>query len=401
MIDIRSAGFIGLVALPLVGCGPSADAGNASTEVSFTPGDVHVLPVPDVVARIVDVEPATEGRVWVLNSVDPFFIVLGPEGEALRTFGTRGEGPAEFSDPAGLFRGPTGETWTFDVLRNALRPVSDEQAEDMVLPSASLPPWQLISFGNAGLGMLMTAPWIQSHRGAFLLARQRPSAPQSGALGYWHADILTLEVDSAGVALTPSIAVADLLDEPAGRYPNARILLPYPLWTVCSDGTYGLYDPLANALRRFGSDHAEASPVPLREEREVPMSFNRLFGMVYRSFMEQRTGGQAPDSLQMRSVLEDQFRQSEREFADVFPEYADLRCAEDGSFWLRTFSVDGGAFGRGGEWTRITDGVSSTINLPEGFTLHRIDGDRIWGATVDALGVPSVAWIDLEFDPGG
>ena len=115
----------------------------------------------------------------------------------------------------------------------------------------------------------------------------------SGGLGIWHADILRLGLDSAGVSVEPAIAVTDLLADPAERYPGATTLVPFPIWTVCGDGVLGLYDPLANTLRRFTPDGREEPATALGEERRESVTFDHLFGMVYRLFAEQRPGGQS------------------------------------------------------------------------------------------------------------
>lgn len=393
----RAVGQSILVALLLSGCQSGADPGDQPGRDVVTLDDVHLVPTPDVLARIVDVEPAGDGRVWVLNSVEPLFLALGADGQVERSFGRRGGGPGEFGDPLELVLGPDGEVWAFDLLRNALRPISDDQLSDLELPSESFPPSQLVSFQNAGMGMLPVSPWVQSQGTDFLVARKRPSAPPSGGLGIWHADILRLGLDRAEVSLEPSIAVADLLSDPAGRYPGATTLLPYPIWTVCGDGVLGLYDPLANTLRRFAPDGREEPATALNEERRESVTFDRVFGMVYRLFAERRPGGQAPDSIQMRSVLQEQFTQREGEFADVFPEYADLRCTDDGTFWLQPFHVANGRFERSPEWIRLSrDGSRSEISLPEAFSVYRIEGDRIWGVVIDSLGVPAVAWLDID-----
>lgn len=377
----------------LSGCQSAADSGDRSGPTVVTLEDVNLVPTPDMLARIVDVEPAGDGRIWVLNALEPFFVVIGTDGQVERSFGRRGGGPGEFDDPIALVRGPSGRMWTFDNLRKAFRPVAGDQERDLALPTE----WQVVSFENAGMGMVATAPWVQSQDGDFLIARRRPSAPASGGLGIWHADIYRVGMDAEGVSLEVALAVPDVLADPGERYPGATILVPYPLWTVCSDGAFGLYDPLENALRRFAPNGREEPAIALSEERRESVTFDRVFGMVYRLFAERRPGGQAPDSMQMRSVLQAQFAQREGGFAEVFPEYADLRCTDEGTFWLQPYRVADGRFERSPEWTRLSrDGSCSRLLLPETFTLHRIDGDRIWGTVMDSLGVPAIAWVDIE-----
>ena len=379
-----------IAALLLGACQPGEVPDGRADRVVLTSNDVHVVPTPDVLARIVDVVPGGDGSIWVLNSVEPFFVVLGPDGQADRAFGRRGGGPDEFDDPITLVHGSSGQVWTFDNLRRAIRPLSDDQALDRSVP----PNLQLVSFENAGMGMVATAPWVESQGTDFLIAGRRAAAPPTGGLGIWHADLYRVGMDSAGVSLERSVPVPDLLSDPEGRYPGATILVPYPLWTVCGDGSLGLYDPVANTIRRFMSDGSEQPSIDLPEARNESATFDRVFGMVYRLFSDLRPGGQAPDSLQMRSVLQQQFDQAEGAFADVFPEYADLRCTEDGTLWLQPFTVTNGRFARSSEWMRIgRNGSRSHVSLPEAFTVHSIEDDRIWGAVVDSLGVPTVAWL--------
>ena len=379
-----------LATLVLGGCQPGAEPGRQADQTVVTLDDVHRVPTPDVLARIVDVEPAEDGRVWVLNALEPFFVLLGTDGQIHRSFGSRGGGPREFDDPIELVRGPASQVWAFDNLRKAFRPISGDHGPDLAVPTQ----WRVASFGNAGMGMVATAPWIESQGGDFLIARKRPSAPPSGGLGLWHADLFRVAADAS---MELSLAVPDLLGDPGDRYPGATILLPYPLWTVCGDGSFGLYDPLVNALRRFDPDGLEEPAIALGDARLEAVTFDRVFGMVYRLFAELRPGGQAPDSVQMRAVLREQFTQRQDEFGSILPEYADLRCTEDGTFWLQPFQVANGRFERGREWIRLGgDGSWSRVSLPPAFTVHRIDGHRMWGTVVDSLGVTAVAWVDLN-----
>lgn len=378
-----------VLAFALGACQPDEQPLGEPSRIDVTIDDLQVMPTPEEVARVVDVQPAGDGRVWLLNALEPFFFVLGPEGAVERRFGARGGGPEEFDDPIGLVRGPSGQVWTFDNLRKAFRPLSDTQQPSRALPTD----WLTVSFGNAGMGMVATAPWLESHGEDFLIARKRPSAPPSGALGIWHADVFRVGQGGGGVTLEPALAVPELLGDPGERYPGAVVLMPFPLWTVCGDGTVGLYDPLSNSIRRFASDGGERASLALEEARNETVTFDRVFGMVYRTFSELRPGGQAPDSLQMRGALQQQFTQAEAAFADVFPEYADLKCTDDGTFWIQPYTVTDGRFARSTEWTRFSpDASRTTISFPDAFTVHRIEGDRVWGVVSNELGVPSVAW---------
>lgn len=380
------------VALVVFGCTPAPDTTANPDRIEIASDDLRVIPTPDVLARVVDVASAGDGSIWVLNSAEPFFVVLGTDGRVERSFGRRGGGPDEFDDPIGLVSTSAGQVWAFDNLRKAFRPASDDRVADVTLPTD----WRLVSFGNAGMGMVATPPWFQSRGPGFVIARKRPSAPPSGGLGIWHADLFEVGPESDVRPLQPVGAVADLLADPAERFPGATILLPFPLWSVCGDGTLALYDPMANTIRRFAPDGGEGSPISLDEVRGEAVTFERLFGMLFRHFSDVRPGGQAPDSLQMRSVLGQQFEQAEGAFADVFPEYADLRCTDGGSIWLQPFHVVAGRFARDAEWERFAaDGSRTTVAFPSAFRVHEIEDDRVWGVVIDELGVAEVAWVGV------
>jgi hypothetical protein len=356
---------------------------------------VHALATLDIVARVVDVLPTSDGRVWVLNSIEPYFVVLGPNGQMERQFGERGDGPEEFNGPVALVRGvDPAEVWTYDWGRNALIRISPGDRRVLALRRDSIPIPSLISFKGAGINP--APPWIESTGDGFLLARARVPQYES-ALHLWDADILLVRADGAEVSVDLHTPIADFLGDPASRYPAATILLPYPLWTACADGTVALYDPLANTLRRFTEEREELGALALPDERQLQMTADLVFDMFYRQIEEDVPSGQIPGKEEMRRLTEEQNIEFVNSSADFFPEYADLRCSPDGTLWLRPFDVTTGRLGQGSDWLRVSaDGSHTLIALPEAFRTFRIERDRIWGSFRDALGVESIAWVGLD-----
>jgi hypothetical protein len=390
-IAFSSPAMLLFIAAVLLGCAP---AGGEERRVRVSSEDVQVVGTAEVIARIADLQPAGDGRVWLLNSIEPFFVILDADGQVERAFGRAGGGPAEFGAPLALAYDPeSGAVWTYDLLRHALIDVSSEALRHVRLPQDSLAPTQLISF--AGAGVFPARPWLGVGRGGLLLGRVRPgTAPPFSGLGLWHADILRVRTDSPTLEVhTP---VADHLGDPASRYPRAIQFLPYPLWTVCADDTMALYDPLENELRRIDASGRVLSVVALPPERRVELTFDRMFGIAYRQLHEEASGP-LPDSAQLRLQFTAMFSEWERESADVFPEYADLHCARDGTLWLQPFDIVTGVLGRGPDWYRISrDGTRTRFTLPGGFTPQRFEVDRIWGTIRDSLGIASAAWIGLN-----
>ena len=365
---------------------------------------VHTLAKLDVVARVVDLQPTPDGRVLVLNSVSPFFVLLAPDGQVERQFGEEGGGPDEFGAPVALVRGPDqSEVWTYDVPRNALIRIVPEERREMALPRDSISPLTLISFQGAGIRP--APPWLAATDEGFLVGRSRAwdegflldsNGNVASALPLWNADILLLRDRGPGVEVELHTPVADLLGDPGTLYPGATASLPYPLWTACTDGTVGLYDPRTNTLRRLTRDGGQLPSFALPDERRVELTADRLFAMFYRQLQEDTPTQQLPEQAGLRAQLQGPLDRLVGQSAPVFPEYADLRCAPDGTLWLQLFDIESGRLGHGPEWLRIsTDGSRTTLVLPAEFSAFRFGDGRIWGAALDPLGVASVSWIDL------
>ena len=170
---------------------------------------------------------------------------------------------------------------------------------------------------------------------------------------------------------------------------------PYPLWSSCPGGAFAVYDPNRNALRRVDPPGEDLGVVRLPAEQRVPLNAQGLFDMTYRQIRDEMPSAQRPDSAEWRRLMDEQFARLGPRGADVFPEYADLRCAPDGTVWLQPFDVRGGAFGRGPRWLEIDeDGGVRTWTFPDRFRPYAFTRDRVWGTTADELGILSVAWVE-------
>lgn len=394
-LDRRLRPWVSAGALVLGACQPAGPTADLAGVVEVPPDAVHVLATLDVVTRVRDLQPTGDGRVWVLDTMAPYFLVLGPDGQVERHFGEQGGGPEEFDAPVALVRGADpSDIWTYDVPRNALIRVSTGVRRDLALPRDSIPVSSLVSFRGAGVNP--APPWLQGTRDGFLLARARVAHNES-ALHLWDADILLLGAEEAAPSVELYMPLADLLGDPASRYGAATIMLPYPLWTVCADGTVALYDPLANTLRHLEREAEELAVYTLPDERRMRITEDLVFDLFYRQLRDDVPSAQLPDEAEMRRLTEEQNRQFVSASAGVFPEFADLRCAADGSLWLQPFDVTTGRLGQGSDWLRFAaDGSHTSISLPAGFRTFRIEGDRMWGTIQDTLGVASVAWIGFD-----
>jgi hypothetical protein len=391
-VAFSSPAIVLFIVAVLLGCAP---AGGVERRVSVASDEVQVVGTSEVLARVTDVQPAGDGRVWLLNSIEPFFVVLDPDGHVEREFGRHGGGPAEFGAPLALVLDPgSGDVWTYDLLRHAFIELSTESLRTLRLPPDSLAPTQLVSF--AGAGAFPARPWLAAASDGLLLARVRTgSAPPFSGLGLWNADIVLVRTDSPTPVIEVHTPVADLVGGPAARYPRATKILPYPLWAVCADGVVALYDPLANEVRRIAANGRVLTSVALPPERRVALTFDRMFGIAYRQLHEEASGP-LPDSVDLRRQFAEMFSEWEAESARVFPEYADLHCAGDGTLWIQPFDVVAGRLGRGPDWYRLSEtGRRTRVTLPEAFRPYRFEPDRIRGTFQDASGIHYAAWIGV------
>jgi hypothetical protein len=381
-----------LLALLFAACGGS-DVPSDSTlgelyEVELGVEAVQVVGVPDGVTRVVDVQPTADGRVWVLNSTAPLFTVLDGDGSQ-RAFGERGGGPEEFDAAWALAPGGVpDEVWVLDVVRSTMVRVWPAPRVEIRLDPGSTPPSSLISFQGAGINQ--APPWVERVEGGWMLARDR-SGLRETALQTWSADLVRLGEDGA---LSPYAPVAEMVGDPGERYGDAAAILPYPLWTVCEDGSVGLYSPLTNSARRVSPAGEELSGHELPTDRAVPITADRIFEMFYRQMQAGRPAGQLPPMEQARQLTQEQNDELARTSASSFPEYARMACTAGGVLWLQEFDWRGTPLGQGNRWIRIAeDGSLTRFSMPEGFTVFRVAEDRGWGTLRDSLGVESVGWI--------
>ncbi len=366
--------------------------------------DVRVSGTSESIAVVVDLEVLPDGSVWVLNSVEPFFIGFGPDGSVLHEYGSRGGGPEEFGTPVGFVpRGIGGAAWIFDVRRHALIEISrpGSARTEISLPRNVLPPGSLMS----GFGFL--SPQVRTARlGEEIILARSSGSLSSGVLSLsrtiYGADLVALDpsTDSVrGVA-----ALGSLLADPAAYLESLGALPPvllwFRLWTVCSGRELRVYDRFRNEMRGFSADGTELEAITLPPvsvtEASAEQFARAIFALVMAEAQGQVGGGfTAADSIRVINETVQEMEWDPAQIAEVLPRYVDLRCGEEGTLWLQPFDPEMGGLRGGTAWLRITPGgVSQEIHLPERFDPYRFTSERIWGVLRDELDVASVAWIE-------
>lgn len=399
-----------LVSVALVGslaCSGSEDAGSGrfSEAHAFEPADVHVLGTSEYLAYVVDLDVLPDGRVWVLNSVEPFFVGFGPTGAPLGEHGVEGGGPEEVRRPVGLVSGGLdGEAWALDAGRHALVRASRPDAPwvELALPRDSLPPESLIGGRDPSSVRVRTA-----RLGDEVLVPRTSLAGRSGMLSVWRAiwgaDLLAVD-PSDGSARTV-VRLAEVLGDPTPHVPADAGFPPSPvwfrLWTVCPGPEIRVHDRLRNQIRGFTSEGTEVEPVALPEAVLTSVTREQFARALLdlAAVVAAPALGTAPppvDTARLLPGLRQQIDGDGRELATLLPRYVDLHCTDDGVLWARPFDVETGGLRGGPRWLRIgRDGVAREVRLPERFDPYRFTAGRIFGVQRDSLDVPSVAWIDL------
>ncbi len=401
-IPLRLAAALSATAF-LVGCGGPPTGGDPSAPIELDASDIEILGKSESLAVVQDLEVTSDGSVWVFNSVEPYFIGFGQDGESLGAHGRAGGGPGEFPMPSAFLAGGwEGEAWVFDLRRHAMIRISRPNADwaEIPLRSESLPPGSI----RGGMNLLSAAVRTARLGGEIIVPRARP--PGEGSmlalrLSLLGADLMAVDPETAGTRTL--VTLGAVLDDPSGDFVPSEGGFPqwYRLWASCGGNRVRVYDRVRNQLRGFDGSGAEVAPVDLPPVPFTEVSPRRFAGAVFELRQAELTGdvrGRLGEADRQR-VLNQMARGvsgSPRELATYLPHYVDFRCSEDGTMWMHPFDPDAGGLNGGPRWLRVSpDGVARDVRLPDRFDALRFSGSRIWGVYRDELDVPSVASIPL------
>lgn len=397
----KGAGITALLVLALAAC-ERGQAPEDADPLTVASSDVHVLGSSELIDQVRDLEVLPDGSVWLLNSVEPFFVGFDTEGAIVGQHGTAGGGPEEFRMPAGLLAGGlNGEAWTFDVVRHAFIRVSEpgEDWSQVAVPREKIPPGTVRGAMNlviptvriARLGDEVIIPWTtetldvgwSAYRMALLRADFSALDPRTGSVR---------EV----------VALGDVFEDPSAGFvaTDGGFPLWYRLWAVCGDHLR-VHDRVRNQLRGFTGSGREITPIslpPVRLTDVTPLEFARAVFPLRQAEVAGAVGTHltAQDSVRLLNQMAQSVNGGPAELAAYLPRYVDLRCSDDGTMWMQPIDLEIGGVKGGRAWLRITpDGDVHEIRLPARFDALRFTRDRIWGVQRNAFDVASIAWIGL------
>ncbi len=390
----------------LAGCDSAPDSvvEGVGAPTVLQSSDVHVIGTSDAIAAVQDLEVLSDGTVWVLNSLEPFFVGFGPDGEVLQVHGSRGGGPEEFRAPTAFVSGGIdGQAWVFDPPRHALIEISRPGTawSEISLSHDLLPPGSLR--GGMNLFGLLSNGVRTARFGDEIVLATSTGTTDSGVLSSWStnwgADLVALDLETGSAREV--ISLREALGDPAADFELTDGGLPlwFRLWAVCADTQIRVYDRLRNEVRAFTRDGTELAPTalpPVRHTEVTPRQFARgIFPFV----LAEAAGAvgaeaSAADSARLLNEVVQDVEGDPGQLAAYLPRYVDFRCATDGTLWIQPYDVDVGGLEGSPAWLRITpDGVTDEIHLPDRFDAHRFTPERIWGVQRDEYDVASVAWI--------
>lgn len=399
---------IALALQALAGCEASPEGRPETSEPIEVPAaDLHAMATVEAIAGIEDLAVLPDRAVWVLNSVEPYFVGFSPRGDVLAAYGRGGGGPEEFGAPSGfVVGGSDGEAWVFDRRRHALIRVSDRDDErtEIPLPAEEIPP------GSVMTGMSLLGSTVRTARmGDDVLLPRRSETGEVAVTSFWttiwNADLVAFDPGTGSVRTVLSFqdAMGDLsshFEALSGGFPPFPLW--YRLWAVCSDDEVRFYDFVRDELRGFTARGVEADPIPLPPPftEVTPRQFARV---TFDLAAAERAGAVTPgmaamaaaDSARILSGVVARLQGTPRQLAGLLPTYVDFRCADDGTMWLRPLDLQRGGMQGGPSWLQISpDGIVRDVRFPARFDPYRFTSGRIWGVLRDELDVASVAWVE-------
>ena len=384
---------------------PEEVTGAQEPMIEFQDSDVRLLGTSEAIAVVQDMEVLPDGSVWVLNSVEPFFVGFSSSGEMIQAYGREGGGPEEFRAPRGLVSGGIdGEAWVLDVARHSLIKSSNPESGwlENLIPPDSLRRGTLVQGRDFSDTRVRTA----SLGNEVILARSTGSL-REGVYSFWYSvwggDLFALNPDAGSVRKV--LSLGEILGDPTPVLKQTDGFPPFPvwprLWSVCWEREIRLYDRLRNEIRGFTPAGHELNPFVLPPVSPTSVTHRQfakaVLGLAAAEAMGTLGRQVSPeDSLRLLNRLVGEMKGEPEQLRWFLPMYVDMRCSDEGELWLRPFDVEVGGLTGGPNWLRIApDGTRQEVRLPERFDVFRARSDRLWGVMRDDLDIASIAWIEV------
>jgi hypothetical protein len=368
----------GLVfALSLAACSPRPNSSGRTVDATATP---TLFPTDSLGANIRDVALGTD--IWLVNRGEPSVARYGRDGRVLWHGVAAGDGPDQGRTIWSVVaNGDTAFAWdqtTQRVLRIHDGKTTTEATLDFVTGRGIAPLAHGILFGHPGRFRRSGSGWV-----TYATTNRQGQAADL-------ADMVVLRFARDGRIVD---TLADL--RPVGRpAPGPRSgpaeLIPVPLWDVCGDTRFVIFEPARQLLSWRDIETAARDSLRLEFTPDaIPESFMRA-----NLLWQLRTislGRISEDTI--LAQVEAVFPTEKHVFGTVTPYATSLFCDPKGTVWMQRFSLDFPPKGFSTEWVVIdlaTKRVMSTT-FPTGFQPMTADSALVYGVVEDEDGVQSLA----------
>ncbi|MFQ5890427.1 MAG: 6-bladed beta-propeller [Gemmatimonadota bacterium] len=332
---------------------PDLTIGDVSGELSF--------------GRIASVAPAPGGRIYVLDRQSQLVHVFDADGKRLLEFGGEGGGPGEFQRATQLF--PVGDD------RLAVAEGFPPTLHWLTAEGSFLRTFRLDPESGAESQAATFAAWAVLPSGE-LFAHVAHFSPQTME----NPESLLLRIHEEAPPDTLAPIPQNLFSAMRGEI---RMFEPRWVWTIGRDGSYWLSGGMPYEVRGYGPEGALS--LVLRRSAPSVVVTDEIEGRVLEQMREQMAAGGAPqaaiDQMLGRVVFEPEVPQVLRLWASEPDEHlwvgvptADaIKADATGVGAYDVFARDGRFVGR--------------IAAPEGFALHVVTADAVYGVWKDELDV--------------
>ena len=283
-----------------------------------------------------------EGNLYILDRQGSRVLKYGPDARHLATFGRKGEGPGELSQPLGLAVGRDDTVWVSDFSNSRLTGFPQDGGDARVISyvdGAGIPSPALAVLGDG---------FIQSFRPMFNFRGPGGPAQRAGASAEPSAPA-KLPVIRLGPALEPLDTLWSVPEPPTDMVQlemgdrlmvmmMARQFAPAFRWEALSDGSVVVSDTSAYLLRVLDPDGTvrriiERAPAPRPvTEADREAARERLRASESEGGTRISMGGGGPDEATRQRMLEQ--RLEKMTFASEIPRIVSLRVDTQDRIWV-------------------------------------------------------------------
>lgn len=356
-------------------CRSTERAPNTDT-VSFS---LQTISTTDTLDHVRDIRVMSDGKLLVLSSSPPFFVLIDSLGNVETARGRRGRGPTDLLYPF-FFASDAHNDSSLNVIdlgRKQLLRLNNAMTPDSAIDIK-------LVFGNMRADMpslVAVLPVALVKLGDHWLGVRIPN-DISNETDFQSQEVFTLS-GSTDTVLRKIRKEASY---------NRRWLLRNELWSAC--GTQGLAGVNRNhqfLIRIDSAHHIDSVKLQLPIER-LPLTRGDIqTNLRYHLAGELRESGVSPSDHILDSLSAMSAKESSISDSDSLPVFASVLCSDNGALWLQSFDMKESPVGSGRIWWREASAGWQRMEMPESFRPVRIVANRVYGVYTNNDGAEHIA----------